>query len=284
MATGERPPSGESDSNIAARFREITAGFTTDLPDPANPENATAVTPLQPWPTWIHEMGLRDAKAIPELAAAGEGYGANVFSMSRDDFYRFCMRLANGQAGRLPVRADAPLVVLKKGGFTEQEQYEVLDQAVAHWIPHIKGKEVVHEGLIDPTRHITREEENFGVGLINHLSRIAQSLPKARERLYDLTVELLHDSVYSRGEDFSTLVATLSAGIRSVVESMTVPDPERGWRSIRDPEGLYYFVDKILPLQRFARDLHKHGKPREAEDIRHLAARIAALSRLPPAT
>src|SRR5690606_22475405 len=137
---------------------------------------------------------LTDFSHIWQMSDVSRGYDVDVYGMSRREFYDFCLDVANGRNvvdHSLEVSVDYPFWLLGIGNeeVTDREQFEVYRQTAEHWLPYIKGKEVVHRSggpITDPERQITFDDEYLAERSITFLAEVAERLPEARDYLYDL--------------------------------------------------------------------------------------------------
>jgi hypothetical protein len=229
---------------------------------------------------------------IPRMVATNEMYGVDTFAMSRQEFYDFCLDVANGRApivhGSEDKGPDTPFQVLHRGGFSPQEQFAVYKQTAEHWLAHIKGKEVVFydRELVDPNRQVTYDAERMADRSVAYLGRVAESLPDARDYLYGLTIRTLRagaaeDIFAIDGAPAGELLShTMCSALERVAASAAVRDKEYGWLGIKDPGGLNYFVEKLPEL----RELAAAGDRVTMQEVHALIGRIVELNKLPPYT
>lgn len=232
---------------------------------------------------------LTDFSHVWQMSEVSRGYGVDVYGMSRREFHNFCLDVASGRNvadPSLEISVDYPFWILSIGNekFGDQEQFDVYRQTVEHWLPYIKGKEVVTRShtLTDPERQVTFDNQYLAERATEFMVDSAERLPEARDYLYDLTTRTLREIAL---EDTSSSMwgYKLCSSLQRVLTSTGV------WENyqcvgIKDPAGLSYFVEKLPELEDIARSLEANGKVYSANDILKLMAYISEFNTLPPYT
>lgn len=240
------------------------------------------------------EKPLTDVGHISQMVNISKGYGVDVFGMSRSQYYAFCLDIANRRILADPneeTSVDYPFWILSLSDdkFSAQEQFEVYRRVAENWLPHIKGKDVVHrsEELTDPERQVNYDDQYLAGRAIEFMSIAAEKLPEARDYLYNLTVQTLRaraseDVQRTRRSADSMLPYTLCTQLRDLAAKSAVWDMNKGWVGVKDPAGLSYFVDRQLELQAIAMELDASANDNNwAREVYELVTKISELNALP---
>lgn len=230
--------------------------------------------------------------SISSLAAVCEGYGVDVFGMTRQEFLEFCLDVANGRrlidygSGR---SADDLVAVLEDGDFRDEERFLVYRQILAHWLPFMRGKEMVvsNQPPADPERQVNSRDNYLVKRSIQMLGSAATTLPAAREHLYELTIDTLREAVTEDTSGYTPrtrglFVHDLCHTLQAALVGTAVYDEAQGWIAIKDPAGLDYFIGKMPELSNMALRLEAHDKEGNAARVVDLLTRIAQFNTLPP--
>jgi hypothetical protein len=228
---------------------------------------------------------------LSEIANINRKYGVDVFSMSRADFYDFLLKLANGRAAINPLvngSTDYPYRIMREE-FSPGLCFDVLSQAVEHWVPMASGKEVVHgpELVTDPSRQIPFDLSYLAEQSVGYLASVCDSSDRAREYFYDFAVETLrHEIAQAKREDGvardeavkgAAFGSPAIRGLEQLVIATAEWSYDQGLVDVRDAAGLDFFVRKRPELRALRRDLERVGLRFEAKALDQFITRTTEI-------